>query len=436
MRNLPVMLLISGALLVPWSASAQDLAAVYELAAENDPQLRAAAAARAATQEAKPQSRALLFPTLSLDANTNYNDLDIRAPAIGTSRFNSNGYTLNLTQPVYRHETYAQIRQADARIGQAEAEYSAAQQELIVRVATRYFDVLAAQDNLEFAHAEKESIARQLEQSRQRFDVGLVAITDVHEAQARYDLAVAQEIDAENQLSTARETLREVTGRYHEDLAPLMTKIPLLTPEPSNIETWVDTALKQNLQISAADFAAQVAREEIDRRRAGHYPTLDIVGSSGYTHSGGGRFGASQIDSNVIGIQLNAPLFQGGLVNARVREAEHLRTQALEILEQQRRAVLRQTRASYLSVLAGISRVDALGQAIVSNQSALDAAEAGLEVGTRTAVEVLDARRELFRAKRDYARARYDYILETLRLKQAAGTLSPSDVQQINTWLQ
>ena len=417
-------------------ARAENLIDIYRLAQQNDPQLRGAEAARLAVLESKPQSRALLFPTLSANVSTTTNRLDLTLPASsGISHFNSNAYSLNLTQPVYHHDTYVQLRQSDARIAQADATFSAAEQDLMTRVATRYFDVLAAQDNLEFAHAEKKAIAQQLDQSQQRFDVGLIAITDVQEARARFDSARAQEIDAERQQSSTLEALREVTAQQHQGLSLLNDSIPLVTPDPANVEQWTDTALKQNLQISAAQSGADVAREEIERQRSGHYPSIDIVGSHAFSASGGGRFGSSEILNDTLTLQLSAPLYQGGLITARTREAAFRYNQALEALEQQRRSVVRQTRDAYLGVNANISRVQALKQSVVSNSTALESTTAGLEVGTRTQVDVLDAQRELFRAQRDHARARYDYILETLRLKQAAGTLSPADLEQINTWL-
>ncbi len=414
MRNTIFTLLLLLAAAHP--AAAENLLDIYRLAAENDPQLRGAEAARLATLESKPQSRALLFPAISANANTTGNRLK-----------NSSSYTLSLTQPVYHHDTYVQLRQADARIAQADALLGAARQDLMLRSATRYFDVLAAQDNLEFARAEKKAIARELEQSRQRFEVGLVAITDVQEAQARFDTALAQEIAAERQLTSGVEALREITARQHDALAVLTEQLPLLTPEPADVEQWTETALKQNPQYTAAQHASEVVQEEVARQRAGHYPTLDIVGN---------RVFSDETLNDSISLQINAPIFQGGLVTSRTREAQHKYTQAQENQEQQLRSVVRQTRDSYAGVIAGISRVKALQQSVLSHQTALEATEAGSQAGTRTEVDVLDAQRELFRARRDYARARYDYILEGLRLKQAAGTLSQTDLEQINAWLQ
>lgn len=438
--SLPVILIL---LAQPSHGNAEDLLDTFRLAAQSDPQLQAAAAARLAVLEIGPQSRALLFPSLDFSATASTVRQDIEAPSqtpgvtgfSGDDRFNDSGYTLSLVQPLYNQATFALLRQADARIGQANAEVAAAEQNLLVSVSERYFNVLAALDNLEFARAEMTAIARQLEQSRQRFEVGLTARTEVDEAQAFFDLALADEIAAQNQVAISREALAEVTGRFPEDLAPLIGNLPLASPEPADIDQWTDTALEQNLGIIAADFVAQAAREEIDRQRAARYPRVDIVGIHSDFDTGGGRFGGVETETTSIGLQLNANIFDGGLISSRTREAQFLHVQARQLLEAEQRAVLRQTRASYLGVLATISRVNALEQAVVSSRSALEATEAGLEVGIRNAVDVLDAQREMFRALSELARVRYDYILETLSLKQAAGILGEADLQQINTLL-
>jgi len=420
---------------------AEDLLDIYRLAEKNDPQFKAAQATRLAALEAKPQSRALLLPDISLSASTTRDREDIQSSSSAifsteTTYSTNTGYSLTLSQPLFNAEYFIQLRQADARVGQADAELAAAQQELITRVAERYFDILAAVDNLEFARAEKSAVERQLEQTKQRFEVGLIAITDVHEAQAAYDLAIAEEIDAENQLSSSQEALRELTGQHHKSLAYLTDKIQLISPDPANIDKWSDTALNQNFTLLAAEFAAKAAQDEIKLQRSGHLPTLDVNASHGLTDISGGSFGARETEDSAIGIRLNVPLYSGGGTNSRVREAMQLFEQAKENLEQQRRSTLRQSRDAYLSTTAAINRVKALNQAVISAQSALDATEAGLEVGTRTTVDVLNSRRELFRAQQNHARSRYDYILNTLRLKQAAGILSAADLEQINNWVE
>ncbi|WP_126456882.1 TolC family outer membrane protein [Sulfuriflexus mobilis] len=430
------LLTLTLSLCAPAAVLAGGLTDAYRQALESDPQLRAAEAARGALGEAGPQSLALLLPSLNLSANTTANDVETTQSSFfpnNSEEYNSNGYNLTLTQPIYHHDYWVGLRQADATVAQAEADYAAARQELIVRVATAYFDVLAAQDTLEFARAEKEATARQLEQAKQRFEVGLIAITDVHEAQAQYDLTVAQEIVAENTLANTREALQEITGQYDEALQVLREEIPLLNPEPYNIDAWVTQARDQNLSLRAAEFSATAAREEINRQRAGHYPTLDLVAtqSNSLSHSITGR----EVDSETLALQLNVPLFAGGAVNSRTREAHYRSEEARHRLEQTRRSVKRQTRDAYLGVLAGISRVKALKQAVLSNEKALEATQTGFEVGTRTIVDVLLSQRELFRAQRDYSRSRYDYLLNTFRLKQAAGSLAQTDVEAINGWL-
>jgi len=438
--HLAGLILISSTPFISTSAAASaTLLDLYQLAIEHDPQYRGVNAAYRATLETKSQSRAQLFPSINLTADRTKNKLKtISASSFpeGTRDFDSSGYTLSLNQPLLNYDYFIQLRQSDAAIGEAKANLSAAQQALMVRISERYFDALAALDSLEFARAEKRAIDRQLEQTRQRFEVGLIAITDVHEAQAAYDLVTAQEILAENLLASQYEALAEITGRYHKTLASLSAETPLITPEPADIGKWGDTALNQNFQLIAAEFVFNSAREEIKRQRAGHLPTLELNASHTYTDSEGGNFGSNESENQSIELRLNMPLFQGGATSSRTRQAKRRADQSREAYEQQRRATLRQTRDAYLSVLAEINRVKALRQAVVSAQSALDATEAGLEVGTRTTVDVLDTRRELFRAQRDHARSRYDYILHTLRLKQAAGILTITDLELVNSWLQ
>lgn len=419
------------------NAVAVDLFEIYQMAESGDPVYRQAVAAYEAALEAKPQARALLLPTLSLNANTATNNQDI-STATGSSpgdiSFNSHGYSLDISQPVFHYDRYLSLQQADLQIQQARAEVDASLQDLIIRVAERYFDALAAIDNLDFVRAEKTSLGRQLEQAKQRFEVGLIAITDVQEAQAGYDQSVANEILAENLIDNTHEALREITGNYLSDLAPLGNSMPLVSPKPDVIEDWTKISQEQNLKVIAAKRQLENARQEIKIQKSGHLPTLDIVANKGYSSSGG-RFGGAQIHSEAIGLELNVPLYEGGLVNSRTREAHSLYNQAYQQLEEAYRAAQRQTREAYLGVISGISQVKALNQSVISSESALEATQAGFEVGTRTTVDVVASQRGLLQAKRDYARARYDYILNTLRLKQAAGTLTPEDLQGINGWL-
>lgn len=428
-------------LVIPWFAQGSDLLEVYRLARANDPQLRAQLAAVQAALEAKPQAKALFLPVVDISSNFNWTSQSLTLlepdplfPGFRGS-FTSFGYILSLTQPVYRRENFVRLKQADASIAQAQADLVAEEQALLVRAAERYFDVLTAQAEVVFARAEKEAIEKQLEQTRQRFEVGLDTIVDVNEAQAAYDLAVSQEIAAKNALSNTYERLREVTGSYVGDLADLKKDMPLLRPDPLDIDQWAETALRQNPLIDASEAAVAGARQEIELQKSGHYPTLDIVGANSTNVTGGGRFGGFQVDQNVIGLQFNLPLFQGGAVVSRTREAQHRLEQSLEQLEQARREVFRQTREAYLGVISEVSQLKALQQAIVSNESSLEATQAGFEVGTRTTVDVLNVRRDLFRALRDHSRSRYEYILNTLRLKQGAGVVTLEDLDKINEWL-
>lgn len=441
MQRVAATLFASAALLLGATNShAEDLLEIYRLAVESDPQLRAAEAGNLAAQEVRTQSRAALLPQINAGADYTRHESDLQDSTnpqanLGTSEYDSNGYGISLKQSIYHHEYYVQLKQADARIAQANAEYEAAKQGLILRAAEAYFNLLGAQDSLATAEATKRAISQQLNQTQQRFEVGLSAITDVHEAQAAYDLAVAAELAAQSQVDNARENLREIIGRDPVALAALKEEVPLLPPEPAEINQWVETAQKQNLPLQAREAAARAAREEISRRKAGHYPTLDLIGNHNYSDNMDSPTFGSKGSDTTIGIQLNVPIYSGGLTTAQTREARALYTQAQEALEQQRRATVRETRNAYLGVTTGISQVQARKQALASAQTALEATQAGFEVGTRTIVDVLDAQRVRFTAQSDYLRARYDYLLATLRLKQAAGSLSMTDIEQLNTWL-
>ena len=417
---------------------AEDLLQTYQQASSSDPILRAEQAAYEAATYGKRQAVANYRPSISLSASNTNTDEEIISSnnafvSLGERSYTTKGYSLTLRQALYRYDYISQLKQAKATTRQAEAKLNDTLQTLILRVAKGYFDALAAQNNLEFAQAEKNAIARQLEQTQQRFEVGLIAITDVHEAQAAFDLATASEIVAQNTLAISHQALREITGQLPDNLHPLGENMSLVSPEPADIEQWVNNALAQNFKVIAAEAAVESANQGLNQRRAGHHPTLDLVASRDHTDSGG-TFG-SKSENTSLSVQLNVPLYQGGKTSASIKEGIAQKTQIKEALEQQRRAIQRETSDAYLSVLAGISRVKALKQAVKSSASALEATQAGYDVGTRTTVDVLNVRRELFRAQRDYARARYDYILASLRLKQAAGILSDDDLTQINTWL-
>lgn len=435
MQSIKVVLL-SGVLLGAGPACADDLATVYRQALAADPQYLAASAEHRAALEVKPQSRAGLLPEVGLGGTVTRDSYDPRSGGPTTYATNKL-YTISLTQPLFHRERFIQLKQADSRIAQADATFTAAQQDLILRVANAYFDILGSRNNLAFVQADKAALTRTLDQAQQRFEVGLAAITDKLKAQAAYDIAVSDEITAEQQLADAHEALRELTGSMPETLALLGEHIPLQAPEPADQDQWVRSAIEQNPLMLAAQAAAETAKQEIQVQNSGHFPALDLTADYSYRDSNFGGLTSTPLERNdgSVGLQLNLPLYQGGAVTSRTREQRQRYEQAREVQEQQYRATERQTRDNYRGVVSGISRVNALEVAIESNQKAYEAAKSGFDVGTRDIVDVLDAQRELLRARRDHARSRYDYLLSTLRLKQAAGILAEDDLMQINAML-
>jgi outer membrane protein len=419
-------LLYVGLAMAASTAHAASLMEIYNLAVGNDPQYQSAQAGLAAAKEALPQSTANFLPALSAGAShTENSDSDVGS---------TDTASITLTQPLYRNGSFVQRRSAKSVVTQAEADYQSAEQSLIIDVAQAYFNVLAAQDNLEFAEAEKASNARQLDQTQQRFDVGLVAITDVHESQAAYDISVAGAIEAANNLDSAKEALREITGSYPENLATLGDNLPLQLPEPNDLKAWTDMALANNPALHSAEQSTEQAREYVNAQRSGNYPTLDLVVNHSQSNTDN-PFLSATTDSTTATVQLNISLYEGGRTSSYITQAREYLKQSQQALEQTRRATQRTVRNAYRGVLSGISRVKALKQALISNQSALRAAEAGYEVGTRTTVDVLVARRNLFSAQRDYAQSRYNYLLDTLRLKQAGGDLTSTDLKIVSDWL-
>nr|MDJ0864081.1 TolC family outer membrane protein [Gammaproteobacteria bacterium] len=413
----------------------------------------AAQADNLATREVKPQAIAQLLPFISLDANTIYNN-DHRSfergtnlsgaslqQAAGTQRFdtyNSRGYSLNLNQPVFRLDRWIQLSQAKSTINQSNADLDAEFQDLIIRTSEAYFNVLRAEDNVVFTKSTRRAFKQQLVQAEQRFEVGLIAITDVEEAKAGFDIANTAVIEAENALDTSREDLRAIIGEYIVQIHTLGEQMPLVTPEPNNIDQWTETALGQNRNVAAASYRAETARKEIRRVQAdGHLPTLDFVAGRDYTSSSRQSRGGSRnkTRNDFVGLQFNVPLFQGGAIVSQTREARQDYKGALDNLEQARRLAQRNARTFFRNVVDSISRVKSLNQQTISSRKAQEAIEAGFQVGTRTSVDVLDAQRNTNESIRDFKSARYDYVISILNLKEAAGTLSPDDVALVNGWL-
>ncbi|MGH8179254.1 MAG: TolC family outer membrane protein [Steroidobacter sp.] len=454
-----------GLTLSVYAAQGADLVTVYQRALQNDPQIREADANRLASRESKPQALAALLP--QIDANGGYSNeeqefsrtslqdpdpsdpSDVLAPVAITTESDGDGYQyqIQLRQTVFRWDQWAALRRADAEVAQAEADYQAAQQELIQRTARRYFDVLAAQDTVDASQATLEAFSRQLEQADKRFEVGLIAITDVQEARAAHDQAAAAVIQAKRILATAHELLRELTGEPFDTLAAPVDDMPLETPEPASEEQWVATALDQNLRVISARLATDIAKADVRVARSGHLPTLDIVASRsdqdfdgtqvsrGVTGPGSESPADQSQTTDSVGIQVTVPIYSGGATSSRVRQRVYLHRAARERLERANRETERAARDAYLGVISEISRVRALRQALQSSRTALQATEAGFEVGTRTTVDVLDARRQLFEAQTNYSRSRYDYILNVLQLQLATGTLAREDLDEINSFL-
>jgi outer membrane protein len=419
---------------------AQNLVDIYQLAEQNDASIRIARANYEAAKESLPIAISTRRPQVNLSAQQSISETNNSRTSISTATGNNTtenlGYTLSLSQTLYNAETSAQVDSAEATVLQAAADYEAAQQELIIRVANSYFDILSAQDSVKFSRAEQNAIARQLEQAQKRFEVGLIAITDVHEAQALYDSALAQTLLAENVLDNAFQALQVIIAQpSSSSLAELGKELPLIIPQPADIQAWVDISLQNNKNLIAALAASQAAKFELQRQSRTHYPTVDF--SASYTDSwiDDDQFGDSNQDDISLRVQLNVPLFTGGRIDATRQQAASAYLSAQNTALLQNRLTSQQTRIAYLGVVSGIGQVKAFKQALNSSMTALEATEAGFEVGTRTSVDVLASLRDTFRAQRDYSSSRYDYLINTLTLKQAAGLLTADDLSVINRWL-
>ncbi len=415
---------------------AADLLATYRMAKQFDPVYASAKSQRDAGLERLPQGLAGLLPTVTASANTNWNDVDNKSTG-RSFQFNSNGWLVQLTQPLFRWQSFVQYGQAQWQVQQSEAQFGQAQQDLIVRVAQAYFDVLAAQDSLAFVKANKVAIGEQLAQAKRNFEVGTATITDTNEAQARFDLAGAQEIAAINDLEVRQRALQQIIGRYPDNLAPLRGKFDLTPPEPNDMAKWVESALVNNFGVKANEAASQIADREVERQRAAHYPTVDLVGSVRQDVGGNAALTGvrTDIEQNVIGVQVQMPLFAGFGTVSRTREAGHLRLKATQDLENARRQAEFSTRQAFLGVTNGMAQVKALEQAEKSSEVSLQSNRVGYEVGVRINIDVLNAQQQLFSTRRDLSRSRYDTIVNGLKLKAAAGTLTEADLEQVNMLL-
>jgi outer membrane protein len=429
-------------------AQAVDLMGVYELARSHDAELRAAELQLEAAEQGPVIARSSLLPSITATAGRTIGEgtVTIAGTELPTEDNDDERYAINLQQSIYDDANYGRLEQAEAQFTVAQAQYAQAWQDFLLRVSERYFDVLTALDSVRFARAEETALRRQFEQAEQRFEVGLAAVTDVHEARATFDAAQARVILAENAVEDAREALREITGTLFEEYARLLEDLPLTIPEPASSQDWVAIALETSPIV--LQQLGQLATAEADLRiaRAGHLPTLSLSGS--YTRNVNNEFvgrdpatqqplGSAElsIDGWSLGLQLNVPIFQGFATQAQRRQAGSSLRAADQTLDQTERLVVRQTENAFRAIVAGVREVQARQQALVSAESALEATNAGFEVGTRTIVDVLLAEQRFFQTERDFSQARHQFILNQLRLKNVAGQIEEASLEEVNQLL-
>lgn len=431
----------SGAVLVPGLASGQTLIEAYKLALDNDPRFGSVRAEARAAGTAIDQAVASFMPVMRFDVErTESRQQVLRSQnpifGAGVTHFPTDTETFSLTQPIFRKDVIERFQQAKAIVRQANLTVLAAEQDLQLRTAAAYLVVLAATDSVTLATAEREAVGKQLDLARERLKMGLGTIVNQHDAAARYAVTQARELDAQYRLRDAHQGLREITGRVFEKVQKLREDFPVEVPSPPAVQQWVDAALAQNLALRARQEGVEVARQEIERQRAGHFPSVNLVFNRSQREAGSTLFGGgSDVRTQELTVRVTVPIFEGGLTSAVTQEAAYRHQKALEDLELERRSVERAARAAYEGTLVGVSLMSALRQSVVSQESALQAKEEGHRSGLFTLLPVLDAQRDLYLAKRDLAQSRYEYLLTRLRLKQAAGTLSEDDLLRLSAAL-
>jgi outer membrane protein len=431
--------LIAGLLASTGTLAAEDLLSVARAALANDAQFQSARAQREATSEKLPQARAGLLPSLTLNGTTQWNDVEISKPVDRSTQYNSHNFGFQLTQPLFRWANWVQFEQGKLQVAAADAQLAQARQDTLLRAAQAYFDLLYAKDVLTSIVAQKTAASEQLELARKSFEVGTVTITDVHEAQSRFDLASAQEIAARSDIEVKRHALAVITGRAPEALRGLRSEVAFTLPEPARMEDWVDRAQTESLAVLAQLANQEIANREIERQRAGHYPTVDLVATYGQNKTVITFAGAplnNESTTGTVGVQVSVPLFQGLGQESRVRESAHLLDRARAEVDFARRNAAQQARQAWLGVANGIAQTAALRAAQVSSQSSLDANKLGYEVGVRINIDVLNAQQQLYVTRRDLAKARYDTLLAQLRLKAAAGQLAEPEIEAVNALLE
>jgi outer membrane protein len=433
-----VLPLALAAILFSGGAFAEDLLQIYREAQKSDPQLASARSSWEATQEKVPQARSGLLPSVSATGAANINNYDFRANTDPNSDLNRNYYQYSLTvsasQPLYRYQNVVLYDQAKQQVTQSDFTLAIAQQDLIIRTAGAYFDVLLAEYNVELAGQQKLAVAEQLAQAKRNFEVGTATITDTNEAQAKYDSIVATEIQAINDLDRRRTALRAIVGYFPKNLKRVGAGFDPSPPSPDTLDYWVDKAVAENMAVRFQKANLDIATLEVERAQAGHYPTLDLVASyGGQTSNGGVNIGVrSNSGAGLIGVQLNVPIYTGGFVNSRVREAIALQDKARQDLETQRRSAITNAQDGYSGVNSAVAQVKAFEQAVASAEVALKSNILGQEVGIRTNLDVLNVQQNVFSARRDLANAYFNYLLAVLRLKSAVGTLDERDLEDLN----
>lgn len=418
---------------------AVDLVEVYNIAVKNDPKLLASEVKHKAIMQEYPIARSYLLPNLKFSAKSQRTRESIDGSVYGrsssTTQFTTDEYSINLNQPLYRRDLFSLLEKSEYQIAKSLAERESARQDLIIRVAEAYFDILDSLDNINYVKSEKAAIKSQLNESKKRLEVGLIAITDYAEAQASYDLSETQYIEAKNLSDISKESLYVLTGKQFKKFSSLDKNIKAKDPDPNNIKAWEDFAIKQNLDLVAYKRAQDIATTNIKYERSKHFPTLDIYGTVKETDKGGGSSGAFESNNDYIGIELNIPIFIGGNTYFNSKKASYLEEQARYDVLQKKREVIRDARKAFLNLKSSISKVNASKKALESNELSVEYNQAGFEVGTRSTTDVLLALKDLYKAKKNFSKSKYEYLLSKLRLKQSIGTLSIDDIKVVNSWL-
>jgi outer membrane protein len=431
-----------GAVALSAPARGEDLMQIYREAVTSDPAIASAQANWQATQEAVPQARSALLPNAALTGGVSGNQYDATVktdPKTDIShRYTQYNALVSASQPLFRYQNVVALDQAKQQVAQSNDVLELARQDLILRVATAYFDVLLAQFTVELAESQKKAVVEALAQAKRNFEVGVATITDTNEAQAKYDQIVAQEIAARNDYDNKVTALRAIIGRFPKDLKRVGPGFQPALPDPDNLQYWVDRSRTDNLNVRVADKNYEIATLQIDRARAGHYPTLDLVASYGYVNSAGASVSlgfTNYSTQGIIGVNVAVPIYQGGLIDSQVRQAMALQDRARQDLELARRTAFTLAQTGYTGVVSSVASVKAFEQALVSAESAYQSNVLGQEVGVRTFLDVLNVQQNVYSTRRDLAQAYFNYFIGRLKLKAAIGTLDDADLEDVNRQL-